>query len=250
MSRAVVLLALLAPAHARTVDFASSDASDRSVDGMLLHSRFYVPFDAGNNYGYGMGAAEQIAYDKKEMKAYAISEQGFVNIVDYSSGAPMWWGALDLSGGGSLTDVIVCPDKSIVAVAQVADAKTDPGVVHIFTAASGSSGGSSYSNSPLHTYAVGSLPDMIEANADCSKIAVANEGEAKLGDDGVLTDPVGSVSIIDLGKETVDLVAFDSVLSQFDDETLLTLGVHMALPEAARDYWGERDECSLSLLFR
>ena len=60
-------------AYAKTASFSTDDSSDRSVTSMTLTSRIYVPFDK-TNFGFGMGAAEQIAYDPVEKKVYAVSE--------------------------------------------------------------------------------------------------------------------------------------------------------------------------------
>merc|ERR1719198_2356645 len=60
----------------------------------------------------------------------------------------------------------------------------------------------------LQTVTVGPLPDMILPNAACTILAVANEGEGKQDDAGVLVDPVGSVDLVDLATYAVSRVDF------------------------------------------
>ncbi len=55
---------------------------------------------------------------------------------------------------------------------------------------------------------MGPLPDMILPNAACTILAVANEGEGKQDDAGVLVDPVGSVDLVDLATYAVSRVDF------------------------------------------
>eukprot|EP00614_Pseudopedinella_elastica_P011149 CAMPEP_0172598816 /NCGR_PEP_ID=MMETSP1068-20121228/18875_1 /TAXON_ID=35684 /ORGANISM="Pseudopedinella elastica, Strain CCMP716" /LENGTH=745 /DNA_ID=CAMNT_0013398835 /DNA_START=57 /DNA_END=2294 /DNA_ORIENTATION=- len=233
---ALVFALMTQAAYAKTASFSTDDSSDRSVTSMTLTSRIYVPFDK-TNFGFGMGAAEQIAYDPVEKKVYAVSEQKYVNIMDYSvdPAAPTLWGTIDLSAaGGSLTDVLVCEGNFYVS--QSAATKTDPGSVLQFPVATGTSG--TISATPLKTFTVGALPDMIEANSDCTKIAVANEGEGSFSSTtNVLTDPSGSVSIITLSDGSVKTVTFESVVTSFTDAALLALGVHLPLPEAARTHF-------------
>ena len=159
--------------------------------------------------------------------------------MDYSvdPAAPTLWGTIDLSAaGGSLTDVLVCEGNFYVS--QSAATKTDPGSVLQFPVATGTSG--TISATPLKTFTVGALPDMIEANSDCTKIAVANEGEGSFSSTtNVLTDPSGSVSIITLSDGSVKTVMFESVVTSFTDAALLALGVHLPLPEAARTHFSK-----------
>ncbi len=65
----------------------------------------------------------------------------------------------------------------------------------------------------VKTFTVGALPDMLTFSPDGSKVLVANEGEAvvEVADDGTMTitDPEGSVSIIDVSGEFSALTTAD-----------------------------------------
>ncbi|MCA1925502.1 MAG: choice-of-anchor I family protein [Thiobacillus sp.] len=64
--------------------------------------------------------------------------------------------------------------------------------------------------SGINTVTVGSLPDMLVFSADGSKLLVANEGTPNTY--GSATDPVGSVSIIDMNTRTVTNVSLGGAI--------------------------------------
>lgn len=193
---------------------------------MCSVGRSYVPYGKGTGFAFGMGAAEQAAYDPKERYAYTVSEQGYVNVIDWvraSSPAVVPNMAFDFDGA-KLTDVDICGDKIAISMAN-ADSKAKDGKVKIY---------STVKRFPevtkpkfIETHVVGPLPDMIAFNSDCTKIAVANEGEGVYDDDDGLTDPEGSVSIITVGKEKVKTVSLTDVASS--DSALIAKGVHLPL---------------------
>ena len=193
---------------------------------MCSVGRSYVPYGNGEDYAFGMGGAEQAAYDPKERYAYTVSEQGYVNVIDW--GRPMRpkvvpSAAFDFDGS-KLTDVDICGDMIAIAMAN-SDSKTKDGKVKIY---------STVKRFPevtkakfLETHVVGPLPDMLSFNSDCTKIAVANEGEGVYDDADGLTDPEGSVSIITVGKEKVTTVSLTDVAPS--DAALIAAGVHLPL---------------------
>ena len=70
-----------------------------------------------------------------ERYAYAVSEQGFVNVIDWNDPTnPTVVSnlALDLNGG-ALTDLALCVDKGIMFVGAPAADTVSDGMVHIFT---------------------------------------------------------------------------------------------------------------------
>lgn len=92
-----------------TPTFSTSGAPGTSMQptGFNLASRIYIPYGKGTGFAFGMGAAEQVAYDDGQKYLYAVSEQGYINIVDYNSHtSPQVLSALavDLQGQ-KLTDV-------------------------------------------------------------------------------------------------------------------------------------------------
>ena len=131
MTRALLLSLGAAAAHAGTVSYtASSSASQPTA--FALTKRVYVPYDKGVNYAFGMGAAEQHAYDPTNKYAYTVSEQGYINVVDWNTVASAevktaW--ALDLAGG-KLTDIVLCVAKKLLIVAEGAADTVGNGKVH------------------------------------------------------------------------------------------------------------------------
>lgn len=86
---------------------------------------------------------------------------------------------------GKITSVAVHQD--LIAVTQVNALKTDPGKILFFN----------LKGDMLHSLTVGYLPDMLLFAADGKKILIANEGEPS---DDYLTDPNGSLGIVDLAQ--------------------------------------------------
>lgn len=238
MIRALLLSLGAAAARAGTVSYtASSSASQPTAFG--LTKRVYVPYGKGVNYAFGMGAAEQHAYDPTNKYAYTVSEQGYINVVDWSTVASAevktaW--ALDLAGA-KLTDVALCVAKKLLIVAEGAADTVGAGKVKFFKLIDRAAPAVPVL---LKTLDVGPLPDMILPNSDCSKVGVANEGEGKVVN-GFLVDPEGSVDILAVTGDHSNLqVTRQSVaLGSSTDEQLIAAGVHLPLPLKAQQYWDE-----------
>tara|TARA_B100000809_G_scaffold22915_1_gene20100 strand:+ start:113 stop:493 length:381 start_codon:yes stop_codon:yes gene_type:complete len=97
----------------------------------------YVPYGKGEGFAFGMGAAEQATYDPAMKMAYVASEQGFVNLVDYSDASqPKLGASIDLSEH-TITDVDVC--GGLLAVGVVGATKTEPGTVKVYSTATSTS---------------------------------------------------------------------------------------------------------------
>lgn len=136
-------------------------------------SRKYVPYGKGTGLAFGMGAAEQAAFDPTEKYFYTASEAGYVNVIDYNVPATPETeadAAIDLAGS-KLTDVDVC--GGLIAVGIGAVTASDNGEVKIYTTVKRDSVAAPVLAA---TIAVGPLPDMVAFNSDCTKLAVANEG--------------------------------------------------------------------------
>ena len=75
------------------------------------------------------------------------------------------------------------------------------------------------------TLATGPLPDMILPNSDCTKLAVANEGEGEY--ESELVDPQGSVMIIEATDWTTPAAAVTKSVSLagYTDSQLMDMGV-------------------------
>jgi 2',3'-cyclic-nucleotide 2'-phosphodiesterase (5'-nucleotidase family)/DNA-binding beta-propeller fold protein YncE len=159
-----------------------------------------------------LGGAEITAFDPASGRAFVTSTGG-LQVVDMSNpAAPVPIGTIPVAtlsaAGGDVTSVAA--RDGIVAVAVPDAVKTNPGVVVFLDAATGA---------VLNSVAVGALPDMVTFTPDGTKLLVANEGEP-LTEAGVTTDPVGSISIVDLSggvaAATVTTAGFEAFEAQKD----------------------------------
>jgi len=208
-------------------------ATNMCTMNVKFESRAYVPHGRDgveDQYDFGMGAAEQVAYDFTQKYAYAVSEQGVINVVDYSNPlAPAVLTQYQVSTGGlTLTDIEVCPLQGKMFVGVVAAVSTDPGSVYIYNTVQRAAPATP---ELLSNITVGALPDMLKPNADCTKVAVAGEGEGMGGNPLVMAS--GSFSIIDVAAGTTN----NMPLTGWTDEELIELGVHLPLPKKAMEYY-------------
>lgn len=212
-------------------------------------SRVYVPYGDGEGYAFGMGAAEQMAYDHVQKYAYTISEQGFINVVDLNDAAnPAVMSSLATDATGlKLTDIELCPEHNIMLVSAGASDTVSDGEVFVYSTVQRAD---PRVPTLLDSITVGPLPDMILPNSDCTKVAVANEGE---GDyiDGALVDPEGSVDIIDLTVSGSDVTMTTErvQLGSLTDSQLIDAGVHLPLPLDAMVYWDSHSDIAGDLNF-
>ena len=235
----LIHLAAAALAAAKTPVFQTSDASAAgSVTGFEFKKRVVVPYGVGDACvggtdckAFGFGGAEQSAYDAAEKLVYAVSEQKSIAVVDATT---MEWKVSWSAGAvGALTSAKVCGGKLYVAAA--ADVKTDDGSVLVYDTVKRSD----MTTAPtlLQTVTVGPLPDMILPNAACTILAVANEGEGKQDDAGVLVDPVGSVDLVDLATYAVSRVDFAGLAAT--DADLEAKGVDQLMSLASMTYFND-----------
>ena len=235
----LIHLAAAALAAAKTPVFETSDASAAgSVTGFEFKKRVVVPYGVGDACvggtdckAFGFGGAEQSAYDAAEKLVYAVSEQKSIAVVDATT---MEWKVSWSAGAvGALTSAKVCGGKLYVAAA--ADVKTDDGSVLVYDTVKRSD----MTTAPalLQTVTVGPLPDMILPNAACTILAVANEGEGKQDDAGVLVDPVGSVDLVDLATYAVSRVDFAGLAAT--DADLEAKGVDQLMSLASMTYFND-----------
>ncbi|MFB9968413.1 choice-of-anchor I family protein [Sinosporangium siamense] len=169
------------------------------------------------------GASEITAYDAATRRVFVVNAKaGTVDVLDISDPrTPRKVITLDTPGANS-----VAVRKGVVAVAQQAAVKTDPGTVTLFEARTGAK---------IRDVQVGSLPDMVTFTEDGKQLVVANEGEPSSYCPGQVVDPEGSVSIVDVRQGTVrtaGFTAFDSKAAELKEA-----GVRITGPGAsvARD---------------
>ncbi|MEV5414316.1 choice-of-anchor I family protein [Thermopolyspora sp. NPDC052614] len=167
----------------------------------------------------GTGASEITAYDPATRRAFVVNAQaGTIDVLDIRDPrTPKRAATLTAPGANS-----VAVHGGLVAVAQEAAKKTDPGKVTLFQARVGRK---------LKEYPVGALPDMITFTDDGRRLVVANEGEPASYCQGAVDDPEGSVSVIDLRRDKVRTAGF----TRFNDdaEWLRRAGVRLSGPGAS-----------------
>ncbi|GIH95974.1 hypothetical protein Psi01_66040 [Planobispora siamensis] len=162
------------------------------------------------------GASEITAYDARTRRVFVVNAQaGTVDVLDIRDPrAPRKVATLATPGANS-----VAVRDGLVAVAQQAAVKTEPGTVAFFSARTGKK---------LKEVAVGALPDMVTFTPDGRRVVVANEGEAESYCEGKAADPEGSVSVIDVRRWTVRTAGF----AAFDAARLRAEGVRISGPGA------------------
>jgi YVTN family beta-propeller protein len=125
-----------------------------------------------------------------------VSGPSGVDVLDVASGARL--GFIDTSTFGGLNSIAIHGNLAALAFDNATDRRL-PGLVVLYDTGT---------RAPLagaSPITVGSLPDMLTFTPDGRKLLVANEGTPNAVSDTAygLPDPVGSVSIIDVGSRTV-----------------------------------------------
>ena len=194
---------------------------------------------SSGEYNVDGGVMEIIAYNKTNQKAYAVNGQtGTLAVIDLGvmdgngSGIELSAESIDIRSlvesvdssfsYGDMTSVAVSPDGSLVALALQDESFDEDGRAAIFTSAED---GSLIFKSLVKT---GIQPDMITF-ADNDTILTADEGEPREGYGDGITDPAGSVTIIDansLTSRVVGFKAFDSSVEELaSDGVVIMKGV-------------------------
>ena len=159
------------------------------------------------------GSAEVVAYDAAKKQAYfTSSENNSFSIIDLSDPAnPTLVQEISLSQhGGGPNSIAVAQGKIAIAIEN--KDKQANGLVAFYDT----------DGSFIETVDAGTLPDMLTFTADGSKVIVANEGEPS---DDYTVDPLGSVTIIDVGTMSATTLDF----SQFNDkkQSLINRGIRI-----------------------
>ncbi|MEY3398532.1 MAG: hypothetical protein RL220_1126 [Bacteroidota bacterium] len=154
------------------------------------------------------GSAEIVAYNKPQKRLYVMnSTSSVVEILDFSDPRNIVSiNSIDLTVYGPSATSVAC-NNAIVA-ATVDGAEGEPGSV-VFMNKNGV---------VLSVVQVGYLPDMLVFTPDNQKVLVANEGEPS---QGYVTDPEGTISVIDISAGVDDLTQSDVItidFHAFDDQ--------------------------------
>lgn len=181
-----------------------------------------TPLGTYRTGAFDEGASEIVAHDPVRQRLFVVNAlAGTVDVLDMSDPTTLRKVASLATPGANSVAV----HGRLVAVAQQAAVKTDPGRVSFFDADSYAAHGS---------VRVGALPDMVTFTRSGDRAVVANEGEPEGYCEGQV-DPEGSVSVIDLrkgpAKATVRTAGFTAYNDDRDD--LLRSGVRIYGPRAS-----------------
>lgn len=169
------------------------------------------------------GVMEIVAYNRANSFAYAINGQSGLlaaisleNLAAGSSVARLSGTDIDVKAlveaadssfrYGDMTSVAVSPDSATLAAALQAEGYNDAGRVALFTC---NADGTLTLKDLVET---GAQPDMVTF-ADNNTVLTADEGEPREGYGDGITDPRGSVTVVDVSALTSEVVGFDA----FDD---------------------------------
>lgn len=180
----------------------------------------------GTYEGGALGAAEITAYDAASKRLFVVNgANGTVDVLDLSTpAAPVKIGTIDVSALGASVNSVAVHD-GLVALAIQAPAKTDPGVVAFYNAAT---------LQRTASVQVGALPDMLTFTPDGLRVIVANEGEPNSYNQVDSVDPEGSVSVITVnrgGTPTVATAHFRAFNGQ--EDALRAQGIRIYGPNAS-----------------
>ena len=169
-------------------------------------------------------AAEIVAHDTINQRLFVVNAlASSIDVLDISDPSqPSLINTIDATEEGADANSVAVYEGT-VAVAIEAEDTQAPGKVVFYNA---------LSLEKLAEAQVGALPDMVVFTRDGQKLLVANEGEPS---DDYLTDPEGSVSIINLANGLDNLSVTTANFSAFeaDKEALMAQGLRIFGPNAS-----------------
>lgn len=188
--------------------FADSTAS--------LGLRQIARYSTGESDAEG-GVQEIVTYNPKNKFSYSVNgKDGVLTAIDLkgldgggSTIAMLEGSNIDVKGlvgldgftYGDMTSVAVSPDGTRLAAAIQEEAYDRPGCLAVFTF--GENGGLTF----IKAYETGVQPDMV-VFADNNTVLTADEGEPRRGYATGADDPRGSVTVVDLTKDSAAVVDF------------------------------------------
>ncbi|MBQ9932233.1 MAG: choice-of-anchor I family protein [Ruminiclostridium sp.] len=190
-----------------TVNQAVVDINTTSDTGLV---EYLSSYSTGNTNADG-GVAEIVKFNEDNDCMYLVSGQtqtldivtvnadGSTELVKKIDVAAL--GAANGFSAGDITSVDVNTARDLVAIAvQNADYTANGAIVLL-----------DYEGNFVDKYETGVQPDMITFTPDGSKVLTANEGEPREGYGEGTTDPMGSVTVVDLDAKTVTTCDFTSL---------------------------------------
>ncbi len=176
------------------------------LSSVLGYSQSITITEIGRHNDSRDGACEISTYDFSSKKIFVTNAASdSIDIIDVSvPSSPVKVGGINvLTYGGGVNSVVTLNNGYFAAAIQ-APVKQDTGFVVFFDTA----------GNFVSFVKVGALPDMITGTKDGNKLLVANEGEPS---DDYLTDPKGSIGIIDISGGISGLSQTDVTLLFFDN---------------------------------
>jgi hypothetical protein len=180
-----------------TTDDTTTDGTTGEPDGVLEIDRIgrYAPEPLAERFAEG--ATEIAAFDPVSQSLFVTNAMtGAIDVLDLSDpSAPTLVLSIAIADPTLAGPTSVAVHDGVVAAAVPSATPAQPGQVLFFDV----------DGTPLAAVTVGALPDMLTFDATGQTVFVANEGEPT-GYDVGQSDPVGSVSIIDIsgGAENVE----------------------------------------------
>jgi hypothetical protein len=174
---------------------------------------------------FGGNTAASVAHDPGTQRLFVANEGqnklDVLNIQDPEHPSRLF--SIDLSPYGSLPTHVAVHDGLVALTTENA---FEPGKVLLFDARL------TAGDEPLNAVTVGVSPDMLLFTPDGRKVLVASEGRPS---DDYTIDPLGSVSIIDVGQGAASASARTLHFTGFDDQkaALLEAGVRIYGPDLA-----------------
>ena len=168
------------------------------------------------------GVAEIAAYNPDNRTAYIVNGQdGLLYAVpvndDGSFGSPAKFQVKDLIDGftyGDMTSVAVDTAADHIVIALQAENYADPGRIAVLD----------YEGNLIQSYETGVQPDMVTVSKDGKWILTADEGEPREGYAEGITDPQGSVTVVNTQTGETKVADF----SGFDSSELAKQGILFA----------------------
>ncbi len=168
------------------------------------------------------GAAEIVTHDPATQRLFFTnSDQGTIDVLDINDPSnPLLINQINVADYGDGVNSVAFKD-GLLAAAIENEVGTEPGSIVFFDA----------DGVFLNQVTAGVLPDMVTFTPDGSKVLVANEGEP---DDDYVTDPEGSITIIDLAAGVEAATPTQVTFTAFNDQkaSLLNKGIRIFGPGA------------------